>query len=252
MAQSNQKKPEVDDSEIQRIIALANYTGKKEIAEESAENAPEWAKDVENKTSQQLLKQAAEWDDDAHSIFCKMWNSTAAKRVEIMKEVLAETVKHVQTYNYYNEHITVKNRDDVSKLLAKYDSLEAAKTKVIDILENFDRATLENIASDKENEQNWKIFYDWNKRLIAELERVATEMPQGMQVATSCHTMLRVTSKDKEAEVFDPMVIDLQTFQMVPMKMPPDKLIAYRQRAYDNYMRDLQKAYEWEANKVSA
>lgn len=245
------KVDDVDDEEVKRIIELAKYSEAQPEPEPTNEGAPAWAKDVENKSSRQILQEAAEWDEDAHAIFCRMWNSTAARRVEIMKEVLAETVKHVQTYNYYNEHITVKNRDDVSKLLSKYDSLEAAKTKVIDILENFDRATLDSIASDKENDQNWKIFYDWNKRLIAELESVATEMPQGMQVASSCHTMLRVMSKDKEAEVFDPMTMDLQTFQLVPMKMPPDKLIAYRQVAYDNYMRDLQRAYEW-IGKVTA
>ena len=81
------------------------------------------------------------------------------------------------------------------------------------------------------------------------LDEIAKQSLQATQVASSCLSMLKVLSNGKEPQVWDPMVIDPGTFEVVPMKMPAEKLEAYRQKRQADYMRDLRKAYDWEASK---
>lgn len=243
------KQADVDDSEVQRILdsarRLTSLTKIEEDPQADPNLAPEWAKDVANKSSHQLWEEAAEWDDDTHIIFCRQWNSLAARRITLLYETLKETVEHVKGYNYYNESVKIRSKDDLLSLTAKYDALEAAKAKVIMVLETFDRGTLDSIVREHDNLDNWQRYYDWNARLISELERIAKEIPQGVEVASSCHGTLKVISAEKEIAVFDPMQIDTETFTAVPMKMPPDKLAAFRKRAQADYLRDLNCAYEW-------
>ena len=218
--------------------------------------APEWARHVDHKSSTQILKEAAEWDDDSQTLFGRMWNQNARRRIDIMEEVMAEAITHVQSYNYYNERITIKNQDEAKSLVARYQALETAKACVIEVLKNFDRATIQEMLAsiaahvadpdnNRENLENWVIYYKWNLRLAQELENIARSMPQGAEVALSCMSMLKVISADKEMTMHDPMVIDMATFEPVPMKMPADKLDAFRRKAHADYMRDLKRAYAW-------
>lgn len=210
--------------------------------------APEWAKGVDTKSGQQIWKEAAEWDEDAHMLFGQMWNQTAQRRIDLMEEVIRETIQHVTAYNYYNERVTIKSHNDVKDLMARYQSLEKAKEDVIDILSGFGDI-LKEMIDDKENVGNWLRYYDWNDRMMRALEEVAKLNTQGHQVVSNCNTMMRFLSIPKEKQIWDPMVIDPQTFELVPMNMPIDKLEAYRELSYRNYMRDLERAYAWEAKK---
>lgn len=225
--------------------------------------APEWARHVDHKSSMQILKEAAEWDDDSQTLFGRMWNRTAQRRVDTMEAVMNEAITHVRSYNYYNERITIKNQDDAKNLVAKYEALELAKLRVIETLQGFDRKTIQEILDSasgtnnvletdarEENLENWVRYYDWYLRLVTELETIAKTMPQGAEVALSCMSTLKIISANKELEIWDPMVIDPQTFEMVPMKIPPAKLDAFRQKARSDYLRDLKNAYAWlERNK---
>ena len=206
---------------------------------------------------------AAEWDDDSQTIFGQMWNRTAEKRIGIMEEVMADVAAHVRTYNYYNENVTIKSHDDARALVARYEALERAKATVTDTLLNFDRATIGRIsqrsvgtatASGEQIEpdlENWATYYDWYARLLSTLETIGREVPQGMEVASSCLSLLKVTSADREMEVFDPMVIDPGTFEWVPVRMTAEQRDAFRKRALADYHRDLRRAYAWR-NRAAA
>lgn len=140
-------------------------------------------------------------------------------------------------------------------MVSKYDDLENAKERVVGLLRDFDRDTIKRILAnsqrpsfnDQEEEhlENWVLYYDWYARLVGELERVAGEMLQGAPVASSCLSMLKAASADSEMTVLDPKVIDPSTFEFVTMKMPADKLDAFRRKAYADYIRDLMRAYDW-------
>jgi hypothetical protein len=253
----------VDEDEVKKVLDLASKLikteeGKTEVVDLNL--APEWAKDVDHKSSIQLLKEAAEWDEDSQILFGRMWNRTAHTRIDLMEQVMAETIDHVRSYNYYNERVTIKNQEEARKLVSRYEDLENAKDRVIGILRNFDRDTIKEILESSRSSvlddreeylENWVRYYDWYARLVGELERVATEMPQGSQVASSCLTMLKTSSADREMTVLDPKVVDASTFEYVTMKMPADKLEAFRKKAYADYMRDLERAYAWR-NKPAA
>jgi len=257
----------VDEDEVRKVIDLAGRMvktpkGAPELVD--INQAPEWAKDVDNKTSMQILKEAAEWDEDSQILFGRMWNKTAKTRINLMEEVMAETVEHVRSYNYYNERVTVRNQDEAQQLVAKYQDLERAKERVISVLQGFDRDTIKEIvktseyspwSTDSEGQEepleNWVKYYDWYARLVAELEKISGEMPQGTHVASSCLSMLKTTSAYKEMTVWDPKVVDPGTFEYVTMKMPAEKLEAFRKKAHDDYIRDLKRAYAWR-NRASA
>jgi len=226
--------------------------------------APSWARNVDTKSERQILAEiAAEWDDDSQAIFGQMWNRTAEKRIGIMEEVMADVAAHVRTYNYYNENVTIKSHDDARALVARYEDLERAKDMVVRVLTTFDRDTIARItersvgtttASGEQVEpdlENWATYYGWYDRLVGELERIAREVPQGMEVASSCLTMLRITSADREMEVFDPMVIDPGTFEWVPIRTTAEKREAFRKKARADYHMDLRRAYAWR-NRAAA
>ena len=254
------KKPkpvEIDDKDVKDALDRMNarlaqkdplYTSSLQ-PDSDPELAPAWAKDVDSKSSRQIWSEAAEWDDDAHEIFGRLWNQTAERRIQIMDQVLAETIQHVEAYNYYNEQVKIKSKDDLHAPMARYDLLEKAKTEVIAILKDFDPDTIASIIKEKDRSDNWLRWYDWNARLVQALEEIAKQNLQGAQVASSCHSMLGVLSKSKESHVWDPMVIDPATFGLMPMKMPAEKLEAFRRKRQADYMRDLRKAYDWEARQ---
>jgi hypothetical protein len=259
---------EVDDRDIKDALDRLNkrmgqrdplYLGdqKQEEPANLLDLAPSWAKDVDSKSTRQILAEAAEWDEDSQVLFGRMWNNTAERRIAVMEQVMSDAVAHVSSYNYYNERVTIKSHDDARALVSKYEALENAKKQVIAVLTGFDRATIndisvsasrmgDNVAEDLEN---WVRYYDWYARLVVELERIAAEVPQGMEVASSCLSFLRVMSAEKEREIFDPMVIDRNTFEMVPMNMPADKLESFRKKSYSDYSRDLRNAYAWRNQK---
>lgn len=255
---------EVDDKDIKEaLVRLNKRMGQSDplsLGDQPAEEpvdlidlAPSWAKDVNSKSTRQILAEAAEWDEDSQVLFGRMWNKTAERRIAVMEQVMSEAAAHVGSYNYYNERVTVKSHDDARALVARYEALEQAKKKVIAVLTGFDRETINDISvsSSRMNDnvpedlENWVRYYDWYARLVGELERIAIEVPQGMEVASSCLSFLRVMSAEKEREIFDPMVIDQNTFELVPMSMPADKLESFRRKASADYARDLRNAYAW-------
>lgn len=255
---------EVDDKDVKDALDRLNrrmgqrdplYLGDQPAEEpvDLIDLAPSWAKNVDSKSTRQILAEAAEWDEDSQVLFGRMWNSTARWRIAAMEKVMADAAAHVGSYNYYNERVTVKSHDDARALVARYEALENAKKQVIGVLTGFDRATINDILASAsrtnddmpEDLENWVRYYDWYARLVEELERIAKEIPQGMEVASSCLSFLRVMSAEKEREIFDPMVIDQNTFEAIPMSMPPGKLEAFRKKAYADYSRDLRNAYAW-------
>lgn len=255
---------ELDDNDIKDALDRLNKRiGQKEpihlCDQEDAsvdliDLAPSWAKNVDSKSARQILAEAAEWDEDSQVLFGKMWNRTAERRIGIMEQVMSEAIMHVGSYNYYNERVTIKSQDDARALVTRYEDLERAKEQVISVLKDFDRNTINEILASssvehgqEEDLENWVRYYDWYARLVNELERIAREVPQGVQVASSCLSFLRMMSAEKEKEVFDPMVIDRNTFEMVPMSMPADKLLSFRKKASADYTRDLRNAYAWRA-----
>lgn len=256
-----EKPVEVDDKDIKNALDRMNARMdgiEKRNTDPAADPdlAPEWAKDVDQKSGMQIFKEAAEWDEDSQILFGRMWNRTARTRIDLMEQVMADTIDHVRSYNYYNERVTIKNQEEARKLVSKYDDLENAKERVVGLLRDFDRDTIKRILansqrpssySDQEEEhlENWVLYYDWYARLVCELERVAAEMPQGAPVASSCLSMLKAASADSEMTVLDPKVVDPNTFEIVTMKMPADKLDAFRRKAHADYMRDLKRAYDW-------
>jgi len=248
-------KPAADDEEVREILAIAQRmnTAKTEQPDPEPEaEAPAWARDVESKSSRQIWQEAAEWDEDAQMLFGGMWNSQAERRISILKQVLAAVGEQVQGYNYYNDTVRIKNRDDLARLTRRYDDLETAKARVISVLCEWNRNELDAIARDRDRQDNWQRYYTWNRGLVAELERIAQEQPQGAQVASSCMSLLKVLAAEREPEVFDPMELDPVTFNFRAMAMPAARLALYRQRAQAQYQRDLEQAYRWAHSSPAA
>ena len=262
---------ELDDEDIKDALARLNKRVKqdepiylddqeKDTHVDLIDLAPSWARNVDSKSTRQILAEASEWDDDSHVLFGRMWNRTAERRISVVEQVMADAAAHVTSYNYYNERVTVKSHEDARALVARYEALEEAKKQVIAVLTGFDRATISDISISssvmneniKENLENWVRYYDWYARLVGELERIAEEVPQGMAVASSCLSFLRVMSAEKERGIFDPMVIDPKTFETVPMPMPIGKLEAFRKKASKDYARDLRNAYAWRNQNLAS
>ena len=209
------------------------------------EDAPEWAKNSDKKSSTQIWKEAGVWDEDAQLLFGRMWNNTAKRRIELLEESFGEVVEEVKRYNYYNERVTIKSHEDAQALVNRYAALEDAKGKITDLLLNFDRATLESIKQDQTNLENFVRYYDWHGRLMAAIESLAKENDQCAQVARSRFNVLNFYMKPNEMKIWDPLELDTNTFAFKPAKMPADKLELYRKKAYTEYMKDLQRAYDW-------
>jgi hypothetical protein len=222
-------------------------------------DVPQWARDINSKSVDQIVKEASEWDDYNQSIFGRMWNRVASRRIAIMEEVMSEVAVSIKSYSYLSERLSVRNIEDAENIYQRYRDLESAKDQVISVLKDFDREPikriLENTADDRwpgdrpedpENLENWVSYYDWFARLTEELERVANENPQGTPVVSNCLAMLRVLMLEKEPLVFTPV----SEFS-VPIQMPADKLEIYRKKAQKDYGRDLDRAYAWRNRKVS-
>ena len=141
--------------------------------------------------------------------------------------------------------MTIKSHEDAQALVNRYAALEDAKGKITDLLLNFDRATLESIKQDQTNLENFVRYYDWHGRLMAAIESLAKENDQCAQVARSCFNVLNFYMKPNEMKIWDPLELDTNTFAFKPAKMPADKLELYRKKAYTEYMKDLQRAYDW-------
>lgn len=209
------------------------------------EDAPEWAKNSDKKTSTQIWKEAGVWDQDAQLLFGRMWNNTAKRRIELLEESFGDVVEEVKRYNYYNERVTIKSHADAKALVDRYAALEDAKSKITDLLLNFDRATLDSIKQDQANLENFVRYYEWHGRLLAAIESLAKENDQCAQVARSCFNVLNFYMKPNEMKIWDPLEIDPKTFTVKPANIPADKLESYRNKAYAEYMKDLKRAYDW-------
>jgi hypothetical protein len=209
------------------------------------EDAPEWAKNSDKKSSTQIWKEAEIWDEDAHMLFGRMWNNTAERRIQLLEESVRDVVEEVKRYNYYNERVTIKSQEDAKALVERYEALETAKSKITDLLLNFDRSTLKSIINDTNNLENFVRYYDWYDRLLKAIEDIAKENTQGTQVARSCFNVLNFYMKPNEMKIWDPMELDTNTFTLKPANIPLNKLEDFRKKAYAEYMKDLERAYGW-------
>lgn len=225
-------------------------------------DAPEWARNVDSKTGDQIVKEASEWDEDSQSLFGRMWNRMASKRIAIMEEIMSEVAVSIKSYSC--ESSVVRNINDAENIYQRYRDLEKVKDRVISVLKDFDREPinriLENTADDRwsgdrpedpENLENWASYYDWLAKLTGELERISSEIPEGHPVVYNCLSMLRASMLDQEPMVFTPMTLAPGSVFPVPIKMPADKLELYRKKAQKDYLCDLDRAYAWKTGKLS-
>jgi len=244
---------QVDHNNITDMLIRMNHAINKTepvIDPAIAASAPAWAKDSDTKTTMQILKEASEWDADAQLLFGRMWNQTAKRRIELLEEGFNEVIELINGYNYYNEQLTIKNRADATALVERYAALDHAKVAVIELLTNFDRVTLNSIATATDDLENFVRYYEWYGRLFKAMEDLANENAQCAQVARSCFRIIDMYIKPKEMQLFDLTIIDASsntksTGTIEFMKIPHNKQEAFRTLGYNNYIKDLTRAYAW-------
>jgi hypothetical protein len=194
--------------------------------------------------------------EDAQILFGRMWNNTAERRIKLLEESFRDVAEDIKQYNYYNEHVTIKSRKDAEDLVHRYAALENAKSRITELLLNFDRATLESIQNEKDNLENFVRYYDWHSKLFSAIESFAKENDQCARVAVNCFNILNAYMKSREMMIWDPLLLefDTNTSEVKPIDMSVEWLEGYRKKAYSDYMKDLESAFKWikQQNKTAA
>jgi hypothetical protein len=236
-----------DDAGVKDALnKLSDILHNDEVSTIDTALAPEWAKDIDNKSMKQILKEASAWDEMAHELFVTMWNNIADRRVKLVNEALQMVAGEIARYNHHFK-ISVNNIDEAKAVMDQYADLDEFKKNLISMVTGYEPDVLARIGSEK-NSDNFVRFYDWMRGLMQAVANAETGGDTRKQdIRGRAVSTLRALLQQHEYDVYECKIIDPQTFDF---KVLTDAQISsYRSVAYNKYRKDLESAYAWLAKK---
>lgn len=253
----NLKTPEVPPESIQEAKQLLEQKlSEKEQSEPDLSHAPAWAKNVDNKSIDQIIKDAMVWDEMNQQIFVNMWNSMFAKRLEVLNECL-ETAALDILNTKPPKHLNVTSMEDAQKALELFQKFEEIKQRMVVSLREF-TSNCKTTVDAANDDQKFVKYYEYLSNYVSSIPDekswftdIAIDNGIFQDLSRRFTSLVNAAIQDHEMNIYEEPLIFTKDDTFELKQLSNEQIAMFKKNGYDNYTKDLKNAYEFIAKQTA-
>ena len=249
------KLPEVPQETLEEAKHLLEQKlSEKEPTEPDTSQAPAWARDVDSKSMNQIIKDAMVWDEINQQLFVQDWNSTFKTRLDTLQVCLETAALDILNIKP-PQQMNISNMQDAQNALELFQLFSEVQQKMAVSLREF-KDNCQQALQDVEDDCKFFKYYEYLTNFVSSIPSFRDSMITIKDPGVIDHLFWRYTHlvneaiQEHELTIYEfPFMIDPQTFE--PKAVPQPQLAAFKKNRYDKYTKDLKHAYEFIAQQAT-